>query len=109
MIEPPSQHRGSQEVRSQLALELALTAFAAVATAFLTRFLLRALDVGDQLWIGATTYRFTDPFARPLLSLPGAGRSIIGTATLTDLTLLALLVLFPLGLAARRRRRSRRR
>jgi hypothetical protein len=108
MIEPPRQRRGAQEVRSQLALELALTAYAAAATAFLTRFLLRALDIDDQLWIGATTYRYTDPFARPFSFLPGAGRSIVGAATLTDLTLIALLLLVPLGLAARRRGSGRR-
>ena len=101
-IEPPRLRRGSSQViRSQLALELALNAYAVVGAAMVIRVLLLVLRVDDRLWIGATAYRFTDPLVWPLTLLPGADREVIGAATLPDFTLLALLALIPLGLAAR--------
>ena len=105
MVEPPRLHRGNAQVlRSQLALELSLNAYAVVGAAALIRGLLLLVEVDRRVWIGATVYRFTDPLVWPLSRLPGADRPIAGAATPPDLTLIALVVLVPLWLIARTRR-----
>lgn len=99
-----------QTARPQLALEILLHIYAFAGVVVLLRLLLRLLHVDHQLWIGATVYRFTDVVARPLGRLPGGEREVIGGATLPDLTLVALLILLPLGavaLADQRRRTPR--
>lgn len=108
MIELPRPRPGAPLVmRSQIALELCLNLYALLGVAIFARCLLLALGVDRRLWIGALVYRATDLLALPLTLLPGASRTLIGDAALPDLTLLALLVLVPLGalaLAPRRRR-----
>ena len=109
MHEPFRPQRGNvQGDRPQLALEILLHLYAFAGVAVLLRLLLRLLDVDRRLWIGATVYRFTDVVASPLSRLPGGDREIIGGATLPDLTLVALLILLPLGVAARAGQRGRR-
>lgn len=108
MIELPRPRPGApQVVRSQIALELCLNLYALLGVAILARCLLLALGVDRRLWIGALVYRATDLLALPLTLLPGASRTLIGDAALPDLTLLALLVLVPLGALARAPRRPR--
>jgi hypothetical protein len=92
--------------RSQVALELALLVYAMISTLVIVRIVLLALGVDHRLWIGATFYRFTDPFVDVLARLPGADRSFVGGVTLPDLTLLALVALVPLAMIARGRRDS---
>ena len=105
MIEPPRLRRGNaQVVRSQLALELALNAYAVLGALILVRLALLLLGVDDRVWVGRTIYGVTDPFVWPLTLLPGADRAPLNDATLPDLTMAALVVLVPLGLIARGRR-----
>ena len=105
MIEPPRLRRGDQQViRQQLALELALNAFAAVGALLVARALLRVLEVSPTVWSGRTIYGVTDRMVWPLTILPGADRQLAGAATLADITAVALLLLVPLWLAARSRR-----
>jgi len=92
--------------RSQLAVELALLVYAAVAALVLVRIVLLLLAVDHRLWIGRTFYRYTDPVVDLLAHLPGADRVIIRDVTLPDLTLLAALLLVPLAMIARGRRDS---
>ena len=108
MIELPRPRRGApQVVRSQVALELCLNLYALLGVAIVARCLLLALGVDRRLWIGGLVYRLTDPLALPLTLLPGAARTLVGELALPDLTLLALLVLIPLGALARGPRRPR--
>ena len=107
MIEPPRLGRGHAPVfRSQLALELGLHAYAFLGAAILLRFLLLILGVEDRVWVGATIYGITDPFVWPLTLLPGSDRELLGSATLPDVTMVALVALVPLWLMARGAKRG---
>lgn len=103
MIEPPRPRRGSSDSRSPVAQELLLNLFALLGAAMLVRFLLLLLGVSGRVWIGETTYKVTNPIVRPLLWIPGADTTLIGAATLADVTLVALVILIPLGMVANRR------
>lgn len=103
MISPRPTPRRPIDVRSQLALELALLALAVVTAALLLRVLFRSLRIGERIWSGSVVYRLTDPLVWPLARLPGAERPVIGDATLPDLTTLAACGLIVLALATRRR------
>lgn len=106
-VEPPRPPRraSAEELRSQLAMELALHAYAVFAAFVTLRSTLRALGVGRQVWIGDLLYGLTDPVVRPLLFLPGASVTVFGRLTLADATLLATIVLVPIGLLARKKER----
>ena len=108
MIEPPRlRRRGPQVQRSQLALELALNAYALFGALVLVRLILLLLGVDDRVWIGETIYGVTDPFFWPLTRLPGGTRRLVGDVTLPDVTMVALLALVPLGLMARAGKNTR--
>lgn len=102
-IEPPrSPRRGSaQELKSQLGLELALNAYAVVGAAVILRCLLLGLGIGDRLWIGSAILGPTDVLVKPLALLPGSGFVLVGRLTMADATLLAAIVLIPIGIVAR--------
>jgi hypothetical protein len=109
-IDPPrSPRRGSaQELKSQLALELALNAYAVVGAAIVFRCLLLSLGVDEGVWIGSVFLQPTNVLVRPLSVLPGAEFELIGHLTLADATLLAMVILVPIGIVARpARSRSR--
>ncbi|MGC4190335.1 MAG: hypothetical protein QM589_03765 [Thermomicrobiales bacterium] len=99
MIDPALRQRrrlGS----SQLPMELLLTAYAAVSAIILLRTVLVAMDVTDRIWIGEFVYGITDRVTTLLDRLPGATTVIALNLSVSDLTLLAPVVLFPLGLIA---------
>ncbi len=96
----------SQELQSQLALELILNVYAVVGSLILIRCLLLLLQVGDRIWIGQTVYKLSHPFVLPFTWLPGSSRIIIGDLTVGDLTLLAIVIMFPLGVYAYGTRRK---
>jgi hypothetical protein len=100
MLERTSRRSNVQTVRSQLATELLLNAFAIVAVVIVMRLVLVLLDISDRIWIGSLVYGLTDPVVNLLLEIPGAQRSVIGGLTLADLTLASVLILFPLGIVA---------
>ncbi|HEU5434607.1 MAG TPA: hypothetical protein VFU81_23235 [Thermomicrobiales bacterium] len=91
-------------VRSQIAVELLLTAFAVVFAALLLRLLLRLFGIGEQAWTRATIDRLTAPFVWPLAQLPGGRHPLIAEATLPDLTVVAICVLILLALGTGGRR-----
>jgi hypothetical protein len=97
---PPRPRRpgSAQEIRSQVALELILNAYAVGGALIIFRGLLKALGVDRHLWVGAAIYGVTNLIARPLTLIPGAETELVGDLTLVDGTLVALVVLFPLGL-----------
>ena len=94
---PPRQN---QTLRSQVATELLLNGYAVVAALVVLRVVLVALDVSDRVWFGGFVYRLTDPVVNALKVVPGAGRAVVGPLTMIDMTLMALVILFPLGLIA---------
>ncbi|MGH2559348.1 MAG: hypothetical protein ACRDJH_09805 [Thermomicrobiales bacterium] len=106
-IQPPRARGTSQEIRSQVALEILLNAFAVVGAAVLLRCLLLGLGVSERLWLGRFVYELTDVFIMPLSVLPGAGNEIYRSLTIADVTMSAGVILFPLGLYARGGRRQR--
>lgn len=86
--------------RSQLATELLLTGFALVGSIIVLRTVLVVLDISDRVWIGEFIYGLTSPITRVLAFLPGADWEIYRNLTTVDLTLLAFLLLFLLGVLA---------
>lgn len=97
--------RKVQVLRSQLALEVALTAYALVGAALVVRLALLVLQIPDRVWIGETVYAVTAPLVWPLTRLPGGATRLVGSATLADITALALVALVPVVLLARDRSR----
>lgn len=91
----------SQPAGSQLAVELALTAYAVIAGLIIIRALLLSVGISGSLWVGSFIYGITDPMASILKLAPGGDFELIGRLTLADLTLLAAVVAFPLFLLAR--------
>ncbi|HET9659385.1 MAG TPA: hypothetical protein VFP05_03580 [Thermomicrobiales bacterium] len=90
-----------QPVGSQLAVELALTAYAVVAGLIIIRALLLSVGISGSLWVGSFIYGITDPLASILKLVPGGDFRIINRLALADLTLVAAVVAFPLFLLAR--------
>ena len=90
----------NQELQSQLALELILNLYAVIGSLILIRCLLLFLGVDDRVWIGRTIYKISGPFVKPFTFLPGSGLTIVGDLTVADFTLLAIVILFPLGVYA---------
>jgi hypothetical protein len=103
---PPRPPSSSQEIRSHLAFELLLNAYAIGGALMIFRALLKALEVDGNLWVGAAIYGITDLIERPISLLPGSDSIVFGDMTLADSTLVALVVLFPLGLLVWGNRRN---
>lgn len=97
----------SQERQSQVALELLLNVYAIVGSLVIIRCLLLLLQVGDRIWIGRTVFRLTHLFVLPFTLLPGSSRIMVGDLTVGDLTLLAIVIMFPLGIYAYGTRQQR--
>lgn len=91
-----------QGTSSQIALEVIVNLYAAFAVLFVARGVLLIGAVDGRVWTGRFIYRFTDPLVAPIRMLPGADRVFVGQLSLADLTLLAVVVLIPLGLSLRR-------
>lgn len=94
----PDQRVSTQELRSQVALELLLNGYAVVGSLFVFRALFKTLEVSSQRWVGGLVYGITGVVADRLLRIPAADTRLVGDLTLIDMTLVALVVLFPLGL-----------
>ena len=102
MMQPRPPSSASAGTSSQIALEVIVNLYAAVAVLFVARAVLLVSDVDDRVWIGRMVYRFTDPLVVPFGLLPGADRTFVGTFGLPDFTILAIVVLIPLSLSFRR-------
>jgi len=86
--------------RSQLPTILMLNAYAIAGALFISRAILRALEISGRYWVGRQIFRSTDPFARILELVPGATRVFTGQMTLADITLALGVLMFPLGILA---------
>lgn len=100
MLDQARRRRAQLSTRSQLATELLLTSFALVGSIVVLRTVLVMLEVTDRIWIGEFVYGLTRPVTQVLEFLPGANRELYGNLTTVDLTLLAFLFLFLLGVIA---------
>lgn len=99
MIDPALRRRRRSGM-PQLAMELMLIVYAAVSAVIILRTILVMLDVSDRIWIGSFVYGITGPVTRVLDKLPGAATVLAFGLSVSDLTLLAPVILFPLGLIA---------
>jgi hypothetical protein len=95
-LTPPSESGSG----SNLPILLLLNAYAAAGALFVSRAVLRALEISDQYWVGRQIFRVTDPFAKILSIVPGASRTYTGALSLADLTLVIGVILLPLGILA---------
>ncbi len=103
----PGQTGGAQEIRSQVALELMLNAYAAGSALVVLRTLLLALGVDKHLWIGRAIYGPSRLLIMPFSFVPGSGLEIVGRLTLADATIFAAVLLVPLGMLVLGERRKR--
>jgi len=101
MIDQARRRRELPSGRSQLATEMVLTFFAVVSSVILFRTLLVLLGVTERVWIGRFIYGLTDPVTKVIGRLPGADRELWQHLTTVDVTLLAFIPLFMLGIIAR--------
>lgn len=106
MLEQANRRRIQLSPRSQLATELLLTFFSLVGSVIILRTVLVVLDVSDRVWISEFVYGLTAPVTRVLDYLPGADRHVYGNLTTIDVTLLASVCLFLLGVVATGRQYS---
>ena len=100
MLDQAQRRRNQLTMRSQVATELLLTAFAAVSAVILLRTVLVMLSITDRVWIGEFVFGLTRPVTDVLEYLPGAHREVVWNLTTVDLTLLGFIVLFLSGIVA---------
>lgn len=100
MLEQASRRRKANAARSQLATELLMLTYSLIAAAILFRTVLVALGISDRVWLGMFIYGLTAPVTDVLATFPGAERAVFGRLTLLDVTLLTVVILFPLGVSA---------
>lgn len=100
MIEHRQMRGREQEHRSQLSTELLILVYAVLATIVLIRTVLVLLEITKRIWIGSFIFGMTAPVTDALMRVPGLGRALLGPLTMTDIILLAVIVLFPLGMVA---------
>lgn len=100
MIQHPIQRKREAEARNRVALEVILFIYAVGATVTIVRLLMLILGVTDRVWIGRVVFGSTALLTDALARVPGFGHTIIGPMTMVDLIMLAVVVLFPLGLMA---------
>ncbi len=100
MISQVPGSRRADTGRSSLATELLLTAYALVSSVIILRTLLVVLGITDRVWLGNFIFGLTHPVIKILDAIPGADRTLMLGLSLADLTFLAPVLLFPLGLFA---------
>lgn len=100
MIQHPQQRRRLNEARNKVALEVILVVYAVGATIVVVRTIMLLLGVTDRVWIGRMVFGSTALVTDALARVPGFGHHLVGPFTMVDLLMLAVVILFPLGLLA---------
>lgn len=100
VIQHPQQRRRMEEARNKIALEVLLVLYSLGATIVIVRTIMLLIGVTDRVWIGRMVYGSTSMVTDALANVPGFGHVLLGPFTMVDLLLLAIVVLFPLGLLA---------
>ena len=107
MIPPPRLGgRQGQVLRSQLALEVALAAYALVAALVVIRVVSKLIGISPLVWTGQALYAVSAPLVAPFAVFPAARRPLLGGADLADLTAVGIVALIPLVLLIGDRRRA---
>lgn len=75
-----------------------LNGYAIAGALFISRALLKSLEISERYWVGRQIFRATNPFARILELFPGASQTFVGELSLADLTLVIGVILLPLGI-----------
>lgn len=88
------------ERRSRALFEIALWLYAILSGLIVARIVILAFNVQGNVWIVEFINRLTHNFVWPLKALPGGSTRIAGNLTLTDVTLITVVVLVPLMLMA---------
>jgi hypothetical protein len=100
VIQHPQQRRRINEARNKVALEVILVTYAIGATIVVVRTIMLLLGVTDRVWIGRMVFGSTALITDALARVPGFGHQLVGPFTMVDLLMLAVVILFPLGLLA---------
>jgi hypothetical protein len=100
VIQHPQQRRRVNEARNKVALEVILVVYAVGATIVVVRMIMLLLGVTDRVWIGRMVFGSTALVTDALARVPGFGHQLVGPFTMVDFLLLAVVILFPLGLLA---------
>ena len=100
VIQHPQQRRRISEARNKVALEVLLTVYALSATIVIIRTIMLLIGVTERVWIGRVVFGLTSPFTNAMAKVPGFGHQIAGPFTMVDIMLIAIVILFPLGLLA---------
>lgn len=96
--------RAMQVARSQLAVRLGLAVYAALSAAIALRCVVLLVAAPTSVWTVKTILLVTTPIVFPLSLTPAAGRQILGSITLADLTVAVLVPALPLLMLGRKPR-----
>jgi hypothetical protein len=97
-----SNRRAAQVARSQLAVRLGLAIYAALCAAVALRCAVLVFAFPQTVMSVAAILAVSSPIVFPLTLVPAANRTVLGTATLADLTAALVLLAIPLPLLGRR-------
>jgi hypothetical protein len=92
--------RRVSEQRSYALAIVVLNIYAAVAAVIVLRTVLVGLGATESIWMGRFIQGLLGRVTDAMAVLPGASREIIGPFTMVDISLLGLVLLFPLGVVA---------
>jgi len=97
-----SSRRSARVARSQLATRLGLALYAGLTTVVAMRCLVLFFSLPTSVSSVSTILSLSSPIVRPFRLLPVAERSVLGSATLADLTAVLILLALPLPFLGRR-------
>lgn len=102
MLEQAAQRRRRRVSESQsYALTIVVfNVYALIAAVIVLRSVLVAFDATESIWMGRFVFGMTARLTDLLEKLPGATREIVGPFSVIDISLLGLVLLFPLGVVA---------
>jgi hypothetical protein len=92
--------RRVSEQRSYALSVVVLNIYAAIAAVIVLRTVLVGLGATESIWMGRFVQALMGRITGLLDVLPGATREIVGPFTMVDISLLGLVLLFPLGVIA---------
>ncbi len=96
--------RAAQIARSQLAVRLGIALYAILCAAIALRCAVLAFDLPDAVWSVHLILVASQPVVAPLTFIPAGSRTVLGSATLSDLTAAIVVMAMPLPLVGLRSR-----
>ena len=92
--------RRVSESRSYALSVVVLNVYAALAALIVLRTVLVGFGATESIWMGRFVFGLMSRLTDVMEVLPGATREIVGPFTMIDISLLGLVLLFPLGVIA---------